>query len=1030
MNRKTKVDKSLFDFAFNINSLNDLTINNLEKVYKIDSDVCKSKANKNCVNNVKCINGLGEKSWLTQTDEYTCDEMSDTKLGRRLPSSFVGIKNLGATCYVNCLLQVWFHNPVLRYAIYNWRPEEDPDESEFNSSKNSSLNVCDLSDNQINIPISCVGKLQYVFGLMQFGIRCSVDPTPIIKCLELDENKQQDAHEFSNLFFTFIERKLKFQNKASVQQTIQNQYVGKFAYFTRCQVCEDGSERESQFYELALNIKGCKDIYESLFEYLKVEKLEGNNQYYCGNCKSKQNAERFIELRKLPPILNLQLLRFVFDPQKDSLKKLNSFIRFPDSLDIKPYLNSDNLTPEETTYNLSAVLIHRGPSAHSGHYIAHIKDRNTDFWYKFNDEKVEKIEGKKLKLDSDDGIEEIIIGNGDHSPKAEKQKDWHNSNNAYMLVYTNQKQQHLNLSDDYKDWNLPQYLINAIEKDNKEFEESVAEQQKQKDLEIKECIKHRTQVRGIYENLVALPDKPYEFISKKWLTDWLSARSSQCIKQVDNNDLLCIHSNLNFKTLSSFKCISKDGADQIYELYGGGPRLNRDSLCSECVLKQVNVLKTESNLDSDSKFIASHLKYTLEPNEESFWIGKDSLKSWKQIKLKSYENNCSNQNGNSSNESKNRFESESFNDEVLCEHGELTPDEDNRKLVPVTVWRALKKHFPEAPEVPKNARVCQKCVLINEELETVKTHNKEIALKQKTSLPDLSTERKRLSWDELSVQGKYFALNRKFLIEWKRFINDPTKRDPPERIKNDGLLCAHQLFLYPPKLTEIIGSESKFVVITKEEWETLISFYSFDYQIYFHVVVDENNSNSIDSTPTYCNSCHKSLVLEEERERLTYNNQTIYVRKTETHESLSDSSSEKKEEKSDSYQTISKKVKKEDKKLVYGNHDNQGLRRSSRRRKNKNEKEIKVSSDDTLLALKIKIMNHFNVAPFDQHLSIDDRQLLNNEKTLAQLRVEPFTIITLKVDEEPSGDSTLIEDDYIKGSAPEMGFKGTQLQNH
>ena len=47
--------------------------------------------------------------------------------------------------------------------------------------------------------------------------------------------------------------------------------------------------------------------------FLKEEKLEGDNQYMCAGCNSKQNASRRIQLRKLPPVLNLQLLRFVFD---------------------------------------------------------------------------------------------------------------------------------------------------------------------------------------------------------------------------------------------------------------------------------------------------------------------------------------------------------------------------------------------------------------------------------------------------------------------------------------------------------------------------------------------------------------------------------------------------------------------------------------------------------------------------------------------------------------------------------------------
>lgn len=55
-------------------------------------------------------------------------------------------------------------------------------------------------------------------------------------------------------------------------------------------------------------------------------------------------------------------------------------------------------------YDLCAVLIHRGPSAYSGHYIAHIRDRTTGHWYKFNDEEIEKMGGKNLQLGNEDDI--------------------------------------------------------------------------------------------------------------------------------------------------------------------------------------------------------------------------------------------------------------------------------------------------------------------------------------------------------------------------------------------------------------------------------------------------------------------------------------------------------------------------------------------------------------------------------------------------------------------------------------------------
>jgi ubiquitin carboxyl-terminal hydrolase 48 len=86
-------------------------------------------------------------------------------------------------------------------------------------------------------------------------------------------------------------------------------------------------------------------------------------------------------------------------------------------------------------YELTAVLVHRGQSAYSGHYIAHIKDRASGTWYKFNDEDVQHLSGKSLQL----GAEEELISGKDKDKKTPKvPKGFHETKNAYMLVYRRQ----------------------------------------------------------------------------------------------------------------------------------------------------------------------------------------------------------------------------------------------------------------------------------------------------------------------------------------------------------------------------------------------------------------------------------------------------------------------------------------------------------------------------------------------------------------------------------------------------------------
>lgn len=62
-----------------------------------------------------------------------------------------------------------------------------------------------------------------------------------------------------------------------------------------------------------MNVKGHKTLDSSIAEFLKEERLEGANMYYCSVCDCKQEATRHIELTAVPPVFNLQLIRFVYD---------------------------------------------------------------------------------------------------------------------------------------------------------------------------------------------------------------------------------------------------------------------------------------------------------------------------------------------------------------------------------------------------------------------------------------------------------------------------------------------------------------------------------------------------------------------------------------------------------------------------------------------------------------------------------------------------------------------------------------------
>ncbi|CEM05460.1 unnamed protein product [Vitrella brassicaformis CCMP3155] len=402
---------------------------------------------------------------------------------------YVGLRNLGATCYMNSFLQYLHMNTD--FSVRLLRVPRD---------RTTWTDV----DKQRDVLI----PLQNLFGLLQDGHASSTDPSEVAEALKIETGNQEDATEFATLLLTHLEEDLR---KARHRNIVPDLFKGTMQRVTTCRGCKTSSHREEDFSELRVSVPaqdkranarkqggdkggqqqptdgerpqgggggecGAKggqheggeaavmaaddldaqqlangmanrtgrlkrmkankaaakeapaaaaagegkagggggaaaksspfQVEVGLNRIFDKEALEGDNQYECGSCEGKQDADRYNQLTVLPPYLHVCLERYAYDPQTLQRKKVNTSVEYPEYINVKPYVNKLGVVRAVMPYNgtvvladgevsgppvtvpvtddrmyeydLIGVLEHHGQSAQHGHYTAILKDLHYD----------------------------------------------------------------------------------------------------------------------------------------------------------------------------------------------------------------------------------------------------------------------------------------------------------------------------------------------------------------------------------------------------------------------------------------------------------------------------------------------------------------------------------------------------------------------------------------------------------------------------------------------------------------------------
>ncbi|XP_045433076.1 probable ubiquitin carboxyl-terminal hydrolase FAF-X isoform X7 [Pipistrellus kuhlii] len=442
-----------------------------------------------CVRNLKQIVDYLTEMYYIGTAVTSCEALTEWEylppVGPRPPKGFVGLKNAGATCYMNSVIQQLYMIPSIRNSILAIEGTgSDIDDDMFNDEKQDNESNVDPRDDVFGYPhqfeykpavsktkdrkeynIGVLRHLQVIFGHLAASQLQYYVPRGFWKQFRLwgepiNLREQHDALEFFNSLVDSLDEALKALGYPAILSQVLG---GSFADQKICQGCPHRYECEESFTTLNVDIRNHQNLLDSLEQYIKGDLLEGANAYRCEKCDKKVDTVKRLLIKKLPSVLAIQLKRFDYDWERECAVKFNDYFEFPRELDMEPYtvpgvskleedfvntdsqlipqtVQSESETLESTKYSLVGVLVHSG-QASGGHYYSYIikrngKDGKRNRWYKFDDGDV-----TECKMDDDEEMKNQCFGGEymgevfDHMMKRmsyRRQKRWWN---AYILFY-------------------------------------------------------------------------------------------------------------------------------------------------------------------------------------------------------------------------------------------------------------------------------------------------------------------------------------------------------------------------------------------------------------------------------------------------------------------------------------------------------------------------------------------------------------------------------------------------------------------
>ena len=397
-----------FDNYNNINNYNNPINNNIYNSYNLNFQ--NNIYNNNLINNNnnnQNNNLINLNNNIIPQQQITLDKFKST----------IGLANIGATCYINSIIQCLAHCIELSEDILSWylyHPDKDKQSRCISYSYADVLyNLFFPKDNQTYYSPNDFREIVALIGPL-FEEHKANDSKDIFQFLiekiheELNVLNESNINYNEDIIVNQMDELAVFNNFELVCQKnyhscISKYFYGKHKTITKCLNCQC-SIFNYQVYSFLifplLDVKKYKfsyyqnhsqnqimNLYDCFNYFQKMEFFSGENHIYCMGCKLETNANYCNLIYSTPIILTIILNR-----GKNNADFNEKFL-FPMELNLDSYAQDKY---NSNKFYLIGVLCHVGESSMNGHFFSYCRSHYQGNWFKYNDAIVSECDENEI----------------------------------------------------------------------------------------------------------------------------------------------------------------------------------------------------------------------------------------------------------------------------------------------------------------------------------------------------------------------------------------------------------------------------------------------------------------------------------------------------------------------------------------------------------------------------------------------------------------------------------------------------------